>query len=107
MVIGKAFSEKLTKLILEAMPDVCSLGWKGEKMSRALIKKDIQNLHSLATYSKKILYLKENLLYHKTLKVVKSIFPNFLFSELVETKWLHRGKECNRPVFSQNLKEGG
>lgn len=60
IVIGKAYSGKLTKLSVEAMPDVCSeFGVAGEKMSRAFIKWDAQSIHSLATYNKNILYWKK------------------------------------------------
>lgn len=57
IVIGKVYSEKLTKLSLEAKPDVCrDFRVAGGKMSRASSSGILKSIHSLATYNRKILH---------------------------------------------------
>lgn len=106
MVIGKVHSEKLTKLSLEAMPDVCNefgvVGGKWVEPSSNGVRRLSINLQLIIG---KAYYIERNtLIQQSSQKVVKCIFFKKIFFQWIrsETKWLHWGKECNRPVFSQD-----
>lgn len=78
-------------------------GGVGGGMSGALIKWDMQSIHSFATYNRKILSWK-NYFCKTKLSKIKCIFSKNFFPWIrAETKWLHRGKACNRPISSQHL----
>lgn len=103
IIIGKVYSEKLTKLSLVALPDVCSTfrvaGGKWVEPSSSGVCR--VSIHLQLTIEKP--YIERHFYMTKLSKSSEiNLLENFFPWIRSETKWLHWGKECNRPIFSQH-----